>query len=144
MVSNPAHRYIFSCPIITSKASLLRLPFYHYIHQDYLLGYLAITSTTSFYAACATNNIVSFGSVGGIGVGEINGGLNLGPDNGAYQCCLSCMTDPSCAGAEYWGSFGCWTVEVQSGTFGNPLYFNDSEGVDFLVINGRGQFVNGG
>jgi hypothetical protein len=106
--------------------------------------YLAITSTTSFYAACATNNIVSFGSVSGIGVGNVNGGLNLGADNGAYQCCVSCVTDPSCAGAQYWGGFGCWTIEVASGTCGNPLYFLPQEGVNFQVINGCGQFVNGG
>ena len=108
---------------------------------DWEMIRLAVTSTTSLYAACATSNIVQFSFVSGIGVSNVNDALNLGADNGVYQCCVSCVTDPSRASAEYQSDFGCWTVEVSSGSCGNPLCFLDEEGANFPVMGGCGQFV---
>ncbi|KAJ5467729.1 hypothetical protein N7475_005481 [Penicillium sp. IBT 31633x] len=74
---------------------------------------LAGTATTSFYAACATNNIAGSPLSSDFGMAEgkyiyilefsnIPGNqLTVGNTNSAYDCCVSCMESPTCAISYY-------------------------------------------
>lgn len=74
------------------------------------------TTTTSFYAACATNNIAGsplssdFGSAAGkyiyaLEFSKVAGAqLTVGNTASAYECCASCMGSSTCAMSYYYSS----------------------------------------
>ncbi|KAJ5514070.1 hypothetical protein N7463_003622 [Penicillium fimorum] len=74
---------------------------------------LAGTTTTSFYAACATNNIAGsplssdYGPFAGkyiyaLLVSNVAGqNIGVGYTDSAYDCCVSCIADPTCAFSYY-------------------------------------------
>ncbi|KGO69385.1 hypothetical protein PITC_065210 [Penicillium italicum] len=74
---------------------------------------LAGTTTTSFYAACATNNIAQgplssdYGSAAGKYVYSLEfthilgQKLTVGNTNSAYDCCVSCIASSTCAMTYY-------------------------------------------
>ncbi|QQK41063.1 TonB box, conserved site [Penicillium digitatum] len=75
---------------------------------------LAGTTTTSFYAACATNNIAGnplssdFGSAAGKFIYSLEfthvpgQKLTVGNTNSAYDCCASCLESSTCAMSYYY------------------------------------------
>ncbi|OQE11067.1 hypothetical protein PENVUL_c003G10299 [Penicillium vulpinum] len=77
---------------------------------------LAGTTTTSFYAACATNNLAGsplssdFGAAAGTYINAVElthvagQKMTVGNTQSAYECCASCMASPTCVFSYYWAS----------------------------------------
>ncbi|KAJ5384474.1 hypothetical protein N7517_002385 [Penicillium concentricum] len=119
---------------------------------------LAGTTTTSFYAACATNNIAGsplssdYGPFAGkyiyaLEVSHVPGqNLGVGNTDSAYHCCVTCITDPTCAFSYYYGPLSyCYVTTGSTCSAGSnygTAYVHDDPS-DVQISNGYCGHVKG-
>lgn len=82
---------------------------------------VTVSTSTTFYDACATNNVApspltsDYGSFEGQYIDSVllgRGSLVSGNDNSAYDCCVSCMQDSNCGISIYWPGGTCYLLET--------------------------------
>lgn len=113
------------------------------------------TTTTSFYAACATNNIAGaplsseFGSAAGKYIYSLTfthvpgQQMTVGNTNSAYDCCASCMASSTCAMSYYYSASSsvkyCYLIATNTcsvaSTFGTASLQSGMTGVQ--ISNGN-------
>ncbi|KAJ5163637.1 uncharacterized protein N7500_005467 [Penicillium coprophilum] len=122
---------------------------------------LAGTTTTSFYAACATNNVAGsplssdFGPYAGkqiyaLEMSHIPGqNMAVGNTNSGYDCCASCIADAHCAISYYYAGSGVKYCYLITGSTCSPgsnygtAYIQDGSATGVQISNGNCGYVKG-